>query len=457
LEAQIEIENQKVISSELFIQKVLTKKKIFNVSVTGKVVITDSILTHFLKIEIVDCKFLDEVDLVTNKIKIIFFLRCEFGKRLLLSGKSFSHINILQCKFQKYFTFNSLISKKIEINECVIENNIITQLQNFSSDSFVFTKNECSNDILIKPEKLKNLVLEGSEKNYLITYSGLDIQEPLKQLLLFTFSNYRTDYLLRSFEADKFQLIGEIKDSILNINNCKINQGIMHRFVNLGVMFFDRISPLSETSVLIIKNSLLGKAQINNTNFSNFHKVILDSSSIIELIPVNVLWCSQKNLTSDDSYSLKENYRQLKIIAIKNEDIDTKLFFHKLEMHSLQKMQNIKSDFNNKFILKTNHLSNDFGLNWLRSLGWLISISIFFYTTIKFILGYNHFNPSLILEEMGRFLIFINPIYQFDKVFNIDPMVENTNGSLFLDGLSKIIGAYLIYQFISSFRKYSRK
>ena len=86
-----------------------------------------------------------------------------------------------------------------------------------------------------------------------------------------------------------------------------------------------------------------------------------------------------------------------------------------------------------------------------------INFNIFLHHNQIYIPGYNHFNPNLILDEMGRFLIFINPIHQFDKVLNIDPMIENTNGSLFLDGLSKIIGAYLIYQFISSFRKYSRK
>gem|GEM_PF-2577191 len=451
--------NQEEIFAKDFVAILLHHKRANNYKVKGKVLLENSIMPGEVKLNVFNCSFLDEVDFTSDYLKEIFFIGCEFQNRLLISGKQHNYIKIFQCKFLKHLAFKKTESKKIEIDECFIENSISTQLQEFICEYFYFRKNSSLNDIFIKPDKISDLVvIEGSEKHYLITYSGFDISQPLKELLLVTYSNYRTDYLIRTFSADKLQIIGELKDSILNVNNCRLNHGILQNFINQGVLIFNSIKALSDSAVIVLKDSLIGKAQINNTDFTEFKKVIFSSSNILELVPVNIKWCLHGKLESKDKESLKENYRQLKIVATKNDDIESKLFFHRLEMITLLQIhKKAKSKFNDMLILKTNYWSNDFGLSWIKALYWFIGISILFYTTIKIILGERYFNQSLIFDEIGRFLIFINPIHQFDKVFNIDPLTQNTNGALLCDGLSKIFGAYIIYQFISSFRKYSRK
>lgn len=455
-----EINNKYIeISAEDFILSLLHNKKLSNFSIKEKVVFSNNMMPGRVKLEISNCIFLDEVDLVTDYIDKVLFIKCSFKKRLLLSGIQYKEIKIIQCEFHVHLAFKRVISQRIEIDECIIENPILTYLQEFSCDYFLFTKNSCNSDILIKPDKIeKSVVIEGCEKNYLITYSGLDISHPVEQLFLFTYSNYRTDYLIRSFKANKLQIIGELKDSILSINNCEINQGIIQHFINQGTLLFNNIKCLSDKSVLVIKDCLLGKAQINNTDFTTFKKVIFSSSNILELVPVNIQWCNDSKLESKDIPSLKENYRQLKIVATKNDDLEAKLFFHRLEMKTLMQLHKLnKTKYNDRIILKTNYLSNDFGLSWTKALYWLIGVSIVCYSIIKILIGEVYFNPSLIPDEIGKYLIFINPIHQFDKVFNLNPLTQNTNGALIFDGISKIFGAYIIYQFVASFRKYSQK
>ena len=195
--------------------------------------------------------------------------------------------------------------------------------------------------------------------------------------------------------------------------------------------------------------------QINNINFNDFKKTVIKNTNLLEIIPVNVIWCEIEKITSDNS--LKEVFRQLKIVSIKNEDLINKQYFTKLEMETILTSQKLTyKNFNDYFILKTNQLSNDFGLNWLKSLKYYFLFSIIFYTLIKACLGFYYFQPKLILDEIGYFLMFINPLHQFDKVFNIIN-INNTNGALLIDGISKIINGYLLYQLISSFRKYSNK
>jgi hypothetical protein len=110
-----------------------------------------------------------------------------------------------------------------------------------------------------------------------------------------------------------------------------------------------------------------------------------------------------------------------------------------------------------RIILWTNYISNDFGLNWFFALAWLIGLTLIWYTSIKLCLGYTCFDYKLIADEVGRFLLFINPIHQFDKLFEIGKMNTYLGGALFFDGISRITGAYLLYQFVSAFRKYSKK
>lgn len=448
---------QTLIKANEFAELLLSKKKVYNFVIKGKFELTDSIIQGQIDIEIISCNFLDECDLRTDKIVNVHFTKCQFKNRLFIFGKGYDHISITKCKLENYVALKKVTCNKLFIEQCTIDNKKLMQLQEFKANTLYFRRNSCSADVLIKPDELETLTIEGNENYSLISYSGQDIKKPLKALTLFTFSNYKTDYLIRSFQAEKLHIVGELKDAILTINNCKVNRGILHGFINQGTFIINGLQQLSEESMLIIKTSYLGKAQINNIDFSVFKQVFLETSNLLEVLPVNVKWCTSKNIKNKNLDSQKENYRQLKIIATKNEDIENKLFFYNLEMQTLLKIhKSFRLKFNDKFILHTNLLSNRFGLSWVQAFCWLFFTSILFYIAIKWTLGYRYFDSKLILDDCGRFLSFINPIHQFDKTFGVD-METNSNGGLLIDGISKITGAYFIYQFISSFRKYSNK
>lgn len=458
-EPVIRQKEKKQVDASEFIRLFSKYKKVINLKVSDKLEITKSEFFKLKESEIINCDFDDEVLIEnTHNISSLLIVGCVFKKRLLLFNCKLSRIRFLRSKFNQHFAFKQFEVEKLCIEDCTIKNVRELKLHEFKTHEFIFKNNQADNDVHLKPLSIKKLFLEGSEKSYQITFSNLENKEILDEVYLFCYSSYKTDFLLRNFSAKKFQIVGELKDSMVFINNVKIQSGISDYFFNQGNLKITSLFPLTEKSILIIKNTAIGKAQISNCDFSNFNRIIISSSSIIDIIPVNISWCSPKNLQSNNTEALKENFRQLKLVAGKNEDLDKKLSFEKQEMQLLLDLiKNKKNHFIDKFILFTNYYSNNFGLSWLRAFYWLLGTTIVWYTSIKVLINQTEFDSSLIVDEIGKFLLFINPIHQFDKIFGVDSATSQTNGAILFDAISRIVGAYLIYQFISAFRKYSKR
>lgn len=451
-------EKRKVDSNE-FLALFAKHSKINNLQIVDSIDFGTTASFASKRIEIINCDFDDEVILnLKTRLKNLYFANCNFKKRLLLFNSKLGSVGIKKCIIQQYIATKELFADTFEIEGCVFNNVRELKLHEFSANQFVFSKNEAENDIYIKPVSVKKVIIEGGEKNYLITFSNLENKETIKEFLFFTYSHYRSDYLLRNFSCEELKIFGELKDSRLSLNNIKVSTGLINYFSNQGIFKISTLNPLHAQSHIIIKNSTLGKAELNNCDFSLFKKVFVSSSSLLEIIPVNITWCNSRNIASYDDSSQRENFRQIKVVASKNEDVHTKLIFEKHEMQSLlNQLRKADGSVIDKFILQTNYYSNDFGLNWMKAFCWLIGTSIVWYTCAKYSLGHTVFDTKLIWDEIGKFLLFVNPIHQFDKIFGIDYSQQNTNGAVFFDALSRIIGAYLIYQFISAFRKYSKK
>lgn len=193
---------------------------------------------------------------------------------------------------------------------------------------------------------------------------------------------------------------------------------------------------------------------MNNIDFTKFQKILLNSSILFEVLAVNIIWCNRPNIISNTQLELKENYRQLKMVAAKNEDSVTKFDFQELEMDENLEILKKEKKYLDVFILWTNKHSNSYGNNWLKSLVYIILINIIFFTIIRYIQGYTIFDKKIILEEIGSYFLFINPVHRFIDVFAEEPLAyKNT---LFWDSISRIFNAYLIFQFISAFRKFNK-
>ena len=452
-------DGMKTKTSEEFIKLFLSTRKINNLRIIGGVEITEDHGFNLQSSEITNCEFKDEVIFKTKAaVSTLLLVKCVFKKRLVLFHSDFQKIKLARCTFAQYFAFKQIKATRLIIEECIINNTRELKLQEFQSTDFVFAKNESDNAVQIKPISVTNLYLEGSEKAAQLTFSFLNNAAVIKRVTIVNAANYLTDYTLRNFSARLLILSGVLKGGSIFINNLQAETAVCDYFFNQGDLKLSTFGPLNGESTLAVKNSSLGNAQINNCNFFDFKRVAMSGSSILDIVPVNVLWCTHKNILDTNTEVLKENYRQLKLIAVKSEDIDNKLLFEKQEMHTFLKIiSRSKGKVIDKFILYTNYYSNDFGLNWAKAFSWLLTISIISYTCIKALIGQTEFDSSLILEDIGKFLLFINPIHQFDKIFGIDHGQSFTHGAVFFDGLSRILGAYFIYQFISAFRKYSKK
>lgn len=392
-----------------------------------------------------------------KSIENLFFENCIFNERVLLFHSHFKTIQFNNCIFLKNFTTTKLQCDTFRINNCSFNNFKELDIHDFSCKSLYFTKNEASHDIHIKPIEALSVKLEGGEKEYQVTFSYYKNKTVLDKLLIVCSSNYQTEYLIRNITIKHFQLTGESKSSI-RINAIKLKLGLWDNFSNQGILKLDSISPMDDKSLLVIKDSTLGKSEINNISFPSFHRIILNNSNVIDIIPVNVTWCVSNQLESDSIQTLKENYRQLKIVGSKNDDVSQKLFFEKLEMHTLLKqLRKEKKSLFNRLILQTSFLSNDFGFNWVRAILWLFSTSILFYTLIKYSVGETHLDFSFFWDDFGRMLLFLNPVHQFDKLFRVEDIGANLGGALAFDGIARILCTYFIFQFVSAFRKYFKR
>ncbi|GAB3937675.1 hypothetical protein [Mucilaginibacter myungsuensis] len=433
--------------------------KIYNLKITDNVDVQQSIILRGDTVEIANCDFEGELFFRANpSVKKFHLLDCTLKKRFLLFNSNLELVNLARSTFLQYFAFKNLYAKILTIENCAINNSKELRLHEFAVDNFSFVNNEASNDIYIKPLAAKVVFLKGNDKKYQVTLSGRSDNGIYDQIRLFCYSQHRTDFVFFNINADMVQVVGSLKDSTIYTNNLSIRLGILDHFFNDGNLKISNLQPVSTNSRLVIKKSVLGKTQINNCDFSKFQTVNLENSNILEITPVNVVLCNNKNIASSNLFSTKENFRQLKIVSQKNEDIDNKLIYARHEMNTLLTIaKETNASFNDKFILYTSWLSNDFGNNWSRALIWLLSVSLLFYTAIKYLLGYVYFDVLLIGDEIGKFLIFLNPLHQFEKLFGADANNQNTNGAILVDGISKIIGAYLLYQFVNAFRKYVKK
>lgn len=146
---------------------------------------------------------------------------------------------------------------------------------------------------------------------------------------------------------------------------------------------------------------------------------------------------------------LRELFRQLKNVCAKNMDKISQLQFEKMEMLFYSDQLTWKSNFQDWFILKTNKISNNHGISWLRPLLWLVGLTFIFYTIINYISGSFH------CYHIGQYLYFLLPIHNINDVLCLNIAdIKYNNWIYFWDITQRIVSAYLIFQFLRAFRKF---
>ncbi len=396
----------------------------------------------------------------------INFINCVFNAPFSFGGRNnLKNLGFFDCQFNSSFSINNVSATKFEIAGCFLKRGISSHNLIAETLRLELLKSESAKFNFLKPH-LSNCFISKIKDGTQLMFSSFDEKV----------SQDNTSYISNLSIRCEFDFTGELLFHVLKIDTISLsgyNKGRINfqtvstgnincqHFVNLGFM---NVSSLKTElpGRLYLYNSNLGKCEIFNVDFSFFDSPIIIDSSIQDIVPTNVTWCNeiQANIIKDNSspLHLRESYRQLKNIMIKNNDKIEELKYYNLEMEAYHShLKKAKGNFGEKFIIRTNKISNNHGLSWLTAFYWIIGLSLFFFNLNKFLLGYNSFNINLFWKDAANWLQSINPVRKFADVYTDNSIGWKSNLALFLDVFSRIVYSYLLFQFISAFRKYVKK
>lgn len=257
----------------------------------------------------------------------------------------------------------------------------------------------------------------------------------------------------------------------LLVENCMIDCWYIRNFSSqLGANFYN-IKPIrkeTEETKLEIHKSNLDKVWFDNVAFDDYYTISLYRNKF-----------GQTTLTACDFPSKYKDFDKIQTIEnIHYPDRKDKNYFktryetflqlkkqleasgnfyeaQKFQAISHEALKNIENlPYWDRVILKINGLSNNHGLSIKEPFIGTIVLSILFYVLYLWSLG-RIFNASEIDWNLfGYYFSFIDITHRTDFLVNKSEL----NGfSLTIDFLNKIFVGFLIYQFITAFRKYGRK
>lgn len=419
--------NYESISAEKFISLLLTPNTNHKIEIKNKRIIDDLVINFTItkNFTIENCHFDSDVK----------FINCNLvGLSSFISCTSNAPIYFLSGKFERL------------------------SIDDFIGTQISFQGGEFNERCYISYNKIKDIdISAGYFKESLLIYGSnthLNHNDEYPILLISLSSNVKVGniYIYSGIFRQILLIDCKINDANIVINDIKTNGIYFHNFVNGDRFRFSNITPINEKSFIKIEHSDLGVCEFLNLDFTKFDLSIEDTL-LTGVKTLNVVWPSEINSISLSAKKEQENYRQLKVAMLNQGDKIKALEFEKDEFNSYYRTLNWRHNFKDKFILATNW-SNNHGQSWFRPLWLLICSTLLFFSLIKYLLGFTNFDFSYLPYDIGCFVNFINPAHSL-KILN--PSID-TNGYAYLfDSIFRIFSAYLLYQFIIAFRKYSNK
>lgn len=233
--------------------------------------------------------------------------------------------------------------------------------------------------------------------------------------------------------------------------------------------------------LFLIANSSLGKTEITGSDLELFRLEYRDSR-LLEIflsgtkLPATNIYCpSDDPLPPRELFEQKVAiYNQLKRIFDNQGDIVEAAQYHARAMDSQRnllqlvyrekhqpKWYSVNKWFTDEgfdlFNFRLNRLSNNHGESWRRAVGFIICISLFFYTC--YYISLNYYKPFMLTwATFGHFIG--NYFAFFDLTHKMDFMADKSElnaTAKFLDFVGRIAIGYSVYQLIVSFRRHGRK
>ncbi|NQV19407.1 MAG: hypothetical protein HQ534_12805 [Armatimonadetes bacterium] len=466
---------------------------------------------HFLKIS--NSTFLDDFKLNCKfKFYDILFENTKFlGKLEINNVKIETELQFNYVIFDKRTDFILLNCKELEFYNSTFSG--ISYFRNLKN----LKKLEIANSPKIKKICIRECNIDSVDicKNKVFNEIEIGQKTIIDHLKL---SNKRIDVL--SFKGKcKFNtvaILGEYKKQMcfdeydigsdFEINDCIFNDG---SYIVIKKMNFNNFSIIDNDNIsdafCLYDTKIDNKIRFEYTDISNFEFYNLDIEHAYKIFK-NISFISNNGFTifnrvkwgdirnTFDKATDRDTYRQLKYVNEKQGNIIEANKFYSAEMEAYKKeitAKESKAPYREKIIFWMNYLVSDFGRSWILPLLWYLVLGLFFsflyfgnllqnipalclitvtivgfYSMIKFKMKvprsllialvpsfFYYFSEAFVKKEywdlrFNQLLRFINP---FDKI-------EDTNtGRMIWWIVFRLIAVFIIYQFIISLRRQTRR
>ena len=284
---------------------------------------------------------------------------------------------------------------------------------------------------------------------------------------------------LHNTKVSTLNILGERNNknaSRFSISNVKIKEIIFRDFKNTitkdkdDEFLITNLIPLPSAKCLIKFLNSVPKLSFNNCDLSKFDSVIFADSDISNIKYQGVIWNTniqalKKNNESSEyetykksehhlkNLQLREAYMQFKNLADSHRDKVQEMIFKSHELKVYRKLLSWRKNFANKLSLSIAHFISNNGLNWWWPAFLFIFLVPVFYTIL---LTIHHYDCKFWYYWVNKDLfILANPIHKISDLSTENQ--PNTFGGLLIEYISRICLSILLYELVSSFRKYGKK
>ncbi|SHN26029.1 hypothetical protein [Mucilaginibacter sp. OK098] len=256
----------------------------------------------------------------------------------------------------------------------------------------------------------------------------------------------------------------------INIDNVEVSNLYLSNFEPQNETVFYNLTPrpllIDETKVGIHKCNF-DHVWFDNVEFNKFDRLSFYRS---KLSKATFTSCSfpdkyerfDKFLTIPNIHLVEErpnNYHKDQyemLLQLKKAFESTGNYYEglKLQAISYAALHQVKAiSRGDKIILRLNRVSNGYGLSLKKPTYWFFRLTISFYLIYLWSLGMLFQPTKLDLKLIGYYFSFIDITHWSDFLVNKSDL---TGLALTVDYLNKVVIGYLVFQFISAFRKYSK-
>jgi len=411
--------------------------------------------------------------------EMIFDKKADFSHSIFLDNAEFNHITFQSDVYFQGSTFkdrthfvSSIFKNGVYLGFSIFKNDILLFETTFehkvSFDSSTFQNEFVLLDSIIQDEiSFSQSIFQGK-----VLFRDSLKTKHTQNILYFYYTKFMEGSSLDFRDCDiKSLIISDIRNysDFVKFTNIRILKKFVLIDTNLTKIEFHNMN-LTKCRIEIENVSFIG-----NSGFTIFN---------------NIKWGNVNRINGN-----RDTFRQLKYVNEKQGNVIEANRFYSAEMREYKKeLKDIENEhkWQDKFIFYLNEKTSNFSQSWILPLGWFLTIGLFFYVLsninnirlFEFIVV-SIFSLSLVLYYHFIFLIedckckanklfwssFITSILTFIYFFNlssdIDDFLEFINPIPFSNSINdyppfiwiifKALSAFIIYQFIVSLRRQTRR